>query len=177
MRLFLAINFSKEVKDQIMSVITRLKPSTVQGRFTLLDNLHLTLVFIGETNKVECIKQAMDAIDANCFDLQISGFGKFRRDGGDIYWLGVEKNESLYQIQKQLSDSLKRAGFAIENRAYKPHLTLGREVIPTREFNEKEFARTIPPMQMYVNRISLLESERINGKLTYTEIYGKELGK
>ncbi|MDF2514045.1 MAG: hypothetical protein K0S04_3911, partial [Herbinix sp.] len=34
-----------------------------------------------------------------------------------------------------------------------------------------DFEKSIQPLEMMVNKLSLMKSERINGKLVYTEIY------
>jgi RNA 2',3'-cyclic 3'-phosphodiesterase len=173
MRLFIAIQFTEEIKNQLCSSIERLKKDAVQGNFTLRENLHLTLVFIGETEKVKEVERAMDAVQMEPFLLNIGGFGKFNRDGGDIYWIGIEKDEKLLSIYKQLLSALTKAGFRLESREYNPHLTLGREVILKDGFDRSAFENAVPKMNMKVEKISLMKSERVNGKLTYTEIYCK----
>ena len=37
-------------------------------------------------------------------------------------------------------------------------------------FDLRAFGRTLPKVSMEIGRVSLMKSERINGKLTYTEI-------
>jgi 2'-5' RNA ligase len=175
MRLFIAINFTGEMKNQLCGAIRHLKEYAVQGNFTRCENLHLTLVFIGETAKVNEVKRAIDTVQAYPFTLNIGGLGKFRRDGGDIYWKGAEKTQELILVYQQLFDALTKVGFHLENREYKPHLTLGREVILKEDFDKDAFEKDIPNMSMQVQKISLMKSERINGKLTYTEIYAKDL--
>lgn len=175
MRLFIAINFNNKIKDSLCDTIQRLKKHAVQGNFTRCENLHLTLAFIGETTRVHTVKQTIDQVSAQTFELSFSGLGKFRRDGGDIYWIGVEKNIELSTINKQLCSGLLISGFPIENREFKPHLTLGRKVILDNSFDKNEFLKTILQMSMTVVKISLMKSERINGELTYTEIFYKDL--
>ena len=177
MRLFIAVNFNESIKINLSDIMERLKPYAVQGNFTPTENLHLTLVFLGEVepDRVDKITMAMEEVVTKSFLLKFSGFGHFRRDGGDIYWIGVEKNETLQDMQSQLTKLLIRAGFSIEERKFKPHLTIGRRIIFNNSFNEKEFSRTLPEMSMEVNHISLMKSERINGRLTYTEIFSRHL--
>lgn len=175
MRLFIAINFDQPVKDILVESIQNLKQHSKSGNFTHRENLHLTLVFIGETTKLDIIKKAMDKVDADKFILDISDFGSFKRNGGDIYWIGVEKNNTLLSIFNQLYKLISDYGFKIDNREYNPHLTFGREVILEDSFNIDEFINSLPKIQTQVKKISLMKSERINGKLTYTEIYKKDL--
>jgi len=177
MRLFIAINFDDQIKDNLYEVTQKLRSASTRENFTRRENFHLTVVFIGETNKVNTVKQIMDKICAEPFDITIGRLGKFQRNGGDIYWIGAERNENLFSIYKQLSRELTCAGFDIEKRSFKPHLTLGREVMLSEGFDENAFSKAIPSMTIKVERISLMKSERINGVLTYTEVYGKKLHK
>ncbi|MBB2181684.1 RNA 2',3'-cyclic phosphodiesterase [Lachnospiraceae bacterium MD1] len=176
MRLFVAVTFTESIKTAVYEVEERLRQYCNGGTFTNRENLHLTVVFIGETNRIEEVKQAMNGavskIAAEPFLITINGLGKFRRNEGDIYWMGIEKQEVLWKLQKALVKELKEAGFYdIDDREYKPHLTLGRRVRVKNDFHEKEFAKDIPSLKMEVGKISLMKSERVNGKLVYTEIY------
>ena len=177
MRLFIAINFSKEIKDILSLTIARLKDQSPKGSFTLRENLHLTLVFLGEVDpaKVALITKAMLELRADTFELSLQGLGNFRRNEGDIYWIGIEKNAMIDEIYLQLFRNLSQVGFELENRPFKPHLTIGRRVIINPDFDKREFDRSTPVMKMNIDRISLMKSERINGKLTYTEIFTREL--
>jgi len=176
-RLFIAINFNEEIKDKLSDIMQRLKKVALKGKFTHRENLHLTVVFIGEVapEKISSVKAAMDKLDVESFMLSINDLGSFKRDGGDIYWIGVGKNNTLSSINDQLFTELVKAGFRIEKREYKPHLTLGRQVVVDDNFDRNRFSKSIPAMKMEVKKISLMKSERINGKLTYTEIFSKTL--
>lgn len=175
MRLFVAVNFSEEIKDALQKDMARFAEYAVDGNFSRRQNLHLTVVFIGETEAVDKVKAAMDCIDAKQFSLYINGFGRFRRTGGDIYWRGIKPNKELEKIYGQLTKALIDSGFAIDVRPFKPHLTLGRQVVVKDGFDRYDFEKTLPKLRADVNRISLMKSERINGRLTYTEIYGIDL--
>jgi 2'-5' RNA ligase len=175
MRLFIAINFSSQVKSNLYNIAQKLKSFSTQGNFTGLDNFHLTLIFLGETTKINSIKQAMNKIDVLPFKFALRGLGKFHRRGGDIYWVGVEKNRYLLEVYNKLCEELADLGFDIEERDFKPHVTLGRKVILNSQFNYNEFIRNIFPITIEVDRISLMKSERINETLAYTEVYSKVL--
>lgn len=170
MRLFVAINFSAEIKIELLEYISRLKEISIKGKFTKADNLHLTLAFIGETNKINEAREAVSRITASPFVLCLDEVGIFKRESGDIRWIGVEKCIALLAVQKQVSDILQKNGFILESREFKPHITLGRDVVLRKA---PDF--TIKNLDMIVSRISLMKSERYEGELIYTEIYGKEL--
>ena len=176
MRLFIAVNFTDTVKDSLCETIRRLQNSALQGNFTRRENLHLTLAFLGETTKIDEIKRSMDQVNTEPFSLLIEGFGKFGRNGGDLFWVGVKNSEKLNFIYTRLWEELSKVGFVPEARAFKPHLTLGREVLVSNSFDRIEFEKSLVPIRMDVINFSLMNSERILGKLTYTEIYSKQLG-
>lgn len=176
-RLFIAINFDEATKNAIYNTMKRLQSYTEQGSYTYKENLHLTLVFIGElpVSKIDTIKACMDQIKSEPFTITIGGIGRFKRRGGDIYWIGVKKNPSLLSLYKQLCERLISSGFDIEDREYKPHLTIARRVIVSDDFCEAQFSKSVPNMDILVQNIYLMKSERIKGKLTYTPIYQKKL--
>ena len=175
MRLFISVNFNETVKRLICACIDCLKDCSARGNFTRSENLHLTLVFIGETSKVSEVKKAMEMVTAPPFELSLGGIGCFKRNGGNVFWLGVRKSSSLFFLQRQLCSSLQKAGFSPEDREFRPHLTLGREVFLSDGFNRDDFEKRIPPMNLTVSGISLMKSERIRGLLTYTELFSKPL--
>ena len=177
MRLFIAINLNDEIKDYLVSAIHELKKASSAGNFTHRENLHLTLVFLGELNpdRIGSIESAMSRVGGGPFRLSLSGFGRFKRRGGDIHWAGIEKSRELISIHKQLFSELEATGFIMEDREYSPHLTLGREVRLSDPSADIYCALAGESKEMTVSRISLMKSERINGKLTYTEVYGRDL--
>lgn len=163
------------MKDVLFYTRNELRNHTTSGKFIERDNLHLTLVFIGETNQEEVIKQAMeDAVkntNATPFQISMRGLGRFKRPEGDIYWVGVEKEDTLWRLQQELTTELKNRGLNIEDREYKPHLTLGRKVRVEKNFNKEEIENNMLPTMMEVAKISLMKSERVQGNMVYTEIY------
>jgi 2''-5'' RNA ligase len=161
--------------EALVTAIEGLKAGSLRGNFTRRLNLHLTLVFIGETSSVDDITAAMDKLDYEPFEISMGGFGKFKRTGGDIYWIGVDENSTLTSVYNKLYNELKAGGFQLESREYRPHLTLGREIVLNDSFDKRAYESTIPQMKMNVSKISLMKSERTGGKLTYTSVYEKEL--
>jgi len=167
MRLFTAINFTGATKSRLLDLRDELKKTSSDGSFSAPENLHLTLVFLGECNSAmaDAAKKVMDSVRFNPFEIEIDRVGRFSRDGGDIWWAGVKENKALLELQRDLASGFKAAGFEIENRKYNPHITLGRKVISS------EKARQIELFGETAGSVELMKSERINGKLTYTAIH------
>lgn len=109
MRLFIAIHFSSEIKNTLLSAIEELKEQTVSGNFTSPENLHLTLAFIGESDRVSEIRTVIDRCAAPPFEMAVAGTGHF----GNIYWAGIERNPKLKALAESLQAELRQSGFEI----------------------------------------------------------------
>jgi RNA 2',3'-cyclic 3'-phosphodiesterase len=93
--------------------------------------IHLTLQFLGEVAdpQVPPLTAVLDTLAAQpAFDFQIEGLGTFGSPRSPrIIWVGVRlPNPPLMSLQKACQDRLADLGFRPEERAFKPHLTLGR---------------------------------------------------
>ena len=167
MRLFIAIRFSREILDSLLRAQEQLRRSGARGNFSAPENLHLTLAFIGESSDTVTLRRVIDRAAGEAFPLAVSGMGRF----GDLWWAGVEKNPALELLAERLRSGCRAAGFRIDEKPFRAHVTLARELrsdVPPRV--------NLPRTEMTVTRVSLMKSERIGGKLTYTEVYGRELG-
>jgi len=169
MRLFFAINFNEATKQGLLALRDELRGDSSGGRFSLPENLHLTLAFLGECDGKQsaAAKSVLDAIGFEPFDIKIDCVGCFKRDGGDIWWAGVRENKILSDLQRTLTAGLCSKGFICDKRRYNPHITLGREIVTT------DNPRQIEPFGETLTSVELMKSERIGGKLTYTAIHTK----
>lgn len=175
MRLFIALNFCPKNKQLLDGIAQDLKALALAGRPVSKDNHHLTLAFIGESDAVEELSHCLDIAAGEQFQLIAAQLGAFHRSGGDIIWLGIKPQPELFALHGRLAAALKAAGFAVDNRPFKPHLTLLRQAIMPDDFDFRRYTVQMPLIRQTVNRVSLMKSERIAGNLVYTEIYGKEL--
>lgn len=170
MRLFVSVNFDAETVDFLYDKVKKLRREAVSISYSPRENLHLTLAFIGETDRVEAAKRALDKISSCKFDFFLSGLGKFPTPDGDIYWVGGEKTEKLTSLAVCVRKNLTDAGFSIDRKKFSPHVTLGRRVIciapPT---------FSVPKRSVSVSKISLMKSERVDGRMKYTEIHKVDL--
>ena len=101
-------------------------------RWVRTEGIHLTLKFMGniEAGMVDRVLEAMPAVASQFspFELAISGLGVFpnpRRPR--VLWSGVHgETETLATLQVAIDDALGELGLRKEQRAFSPHLTLGR---------------------------------------------------
>ena len=175
MRVFIAVNFPEQVKKRLALIQRELRAQFGRGNFTRLENLHLTLSFIGEVRPeaIAGITAAMNELAYEPIEFSLSGFGTFGRRG-DILWMGLRESSALCDVYEQLSAALERAGYPRESRKFSPHLTLAREVAKKSAFDIGEFAERIGAIDCRADAVSLMCSERVNGALVYREIYSKK---
>lgn len=176
-RLFIALNFKNEVKTQIKEIINKVKSNSIQGKFVNGEHIHLTLEFLGEIQnyRLNLIKEVMNQLEFEPFKFRLTKAGYFKRQEGNIYWLGIEKNDTLFEMQKRLHQSLMDKGFELEDREYKPHITLGRKVVLKDSFNIDELGDIIRKIDIDIGKVDLMKSEFINGNPKYSVIYSKPL--
>lgn len=174
MRLFYAVMLDEKCKRALGSCCRALGPYLERGRFTLSENLHLTLVFLGEAN-LDAAKSCLHRLQAAPFEIAIAGLGRFRQPGRDVLWAGVQPEEGLLRAQKNLETLARQAGFPVEDRPYRPHLTLAREVRLAPGTDLSGLDSLLPSRKMQVSAVSLMESRRENGRLRYIERERKSL--
>lgn len=171
MRLFYAVEFDEKTRDILIERQSILKSNAVKGNFTRRENLHLTLRFMGEMTSGDftVLKKIQDLVSERHgpFELEISDIGIFKRGQSSIVWAGIKENKDLLELQRDLEKEIAGNGFKPEDRPYKPHITLVREFIPNGDIDK--IIKEIKSFQhrLDVKSISLMESTRINGKLTY----------
>jgi len=175
LRLFVAINFPDEIRTIIATIRDTVNDLATSGRFSDTENLHLTLVFLGACNpdETETIKAVLYDTVFSEFSLVLDQVDRFRRKGGDTWWIGLKKNQRLFALQSDLSERIRQKGFILENRQYFPHISIGREI----RMNPRFILPQLQQVSFNVTSIELMKSEHINGKLTYTPIFSKNATK
>ncbi len=176
MRVFYAIEFEGGIKEYIYEKLLIVKNKSINGSFSRKENIHLTLKFIGEVNnnEIKTLSLALDQIAAgkDSFDLFMNRIGTFNRGNKSIIWIGTEKNRKLIWLYENLEEILFQSGYSKDTRGFSPHITLGRQVKlkPDEDLSDISIARNAR-----INKISLMESTRVKGVLTYIPVYTKEL--
>jgi RNA 2',3'-cyclic 3'-phosphodiesterase len=117
----------REGLARYISSCERLAP---QFRWTLEENLHLTVRFLGhvELSLAEAIAAGVAAAPPAAFVLQLGDAGAFKRGKlARVVWLGVRAGErEAAELAAMVEAECVRAGLEEENRRFQPHLTLAR---------------------------------------------------
>jgi len=125
MRLFVALDLPWELKQTLAALAINLNGA----RWVPAPNLHLTLRFIGDANRLQAeeIDHALSAVRARGFHLTLAGAGWFEKAGrANTLYIGVGRNEALLHLQTKIETALRRAGLIAERRRFTPHITLAR---------------------------------------------------
>ena len=176
MRLFVAVELPEDWKTALDRAVRDLRAGCTGITPTRRENFHLTLAFLGEVEGPGRAAAALDRVRAPCFDLRTAGPGRFRGRGGDLWWLGVEPDPGLMEVQRALAEALAEEGFRLEDRPFRPHLTLGRRVVTGKRFREEAWRAALPRLECRVEELTLMRSHRVEGVLTYTPLCRRALG-
>lgn len=163
MRIFIAIRFTEAFKSSILDAQDGLREYGVRGNYTQPENLHLTLAFIGETERVAEIKAAVDAVKFEPFVIRTGKLGCFN-GRSRVLWLGIEGEDKVKTIAQQLRRNLDKCGIDYAKGRFSPHITLVRQP------SEMPLDVEVESESMTVSEISVMNSERINGRLVYTAL-------
>lgn len=95
------------------------------------EKIHLTLKFLGNTDDsmIPEIKERLSKklSHYNAFYIKIVGVGCFPSPKRPrVLWIGMENSDLLKGIQKDIDAEVAGFGFAMEERPFSPHLTIGR---------------------------------------------------
>jgi 2'-5' RNA ligase len=157
----------------------QLKRSGADAGWTKPEGIHLTLKFLGEVleAKIDEIKNALaQAAGATSrFRLEIAGAGAFPNPKNPrVVWLGVLGDiDKLAMLQSSVEELLTAMGFDREERAFSPHLTLGRIKYLRPQYSWQKAIDSIKDIRLAafdVDHVSLMKSDLIPSGAVYTEI-------
>ncbi len=132
MRTFVAVDVSGDVVSRAGRMIERMKKNDIEARWAPLDNLHITLKFLGDVpvqrsaDICRVVERAAREVEPFTFICHgAGGYPNFERPR--VLWMGVtEGRAELIGLQNTVEVALADIGFRVENRSFTPHVTLGR---------------------------------------------------
>ena len=129
MRLFTAIDIPTDVKEQILTLLNRLRP-LAKISWSPVENLHITIKFICEwpEPRLDEMKRALTAVPPlPAFDIEVRGLGWFPNPRHPrVFWVGVAGGQPLQALAQATEQAVAGLGVPVEQRPYSPHLTLAR---------------------------------------------------
>lgn len=173
-RLFIGVALTEGARWTIDQHVRRWMPEGVPGRAVPAANWHLTLRFLGATgaDQLASIVRHLRAAElGEGFDAGFGGLGAFSRPrSARVLWIGltdgVERMKTLARIAE---DAARAAGFAAEEKPFKPHLTLSR-IQPPRDVTRA--IQDVPPLElrMPVREVVVFRSHLGGGPARYEAI-------
>jgi 2'-5' RNA ligase len=186
-RAFIAIDIPDDVRVAIEEAQARLKRTnlSVKISWTKLANLHLTLQFLGDVEKVvvDKLKPALRLVAAQHqpFELSVRGAGAFPDEKRPrVVWVGCDDTGNrLKALALAVQDATQPLGFLAERREFSAHLTLGRIKLPR---PDAALTRAIDSLKdttfgtLRVGAIHLFESQLHPEGSIYTKLSSHALG-
>jgi 2'-5' RNA ligase len=174
-RLFIALKIPDEVKNNLLDVCHEINESSEFFKWEKPEKIHLTLKFIGEVEEelVSSIAKEIAFVeDYNSFNFNVTTFGFFYRNGlSRILWAGLQTDESIQKLVKQLNERLSIFSIPVERRKFKPHLTMLRlKKDPSKEFIQKFEEYSFDNWNFSSSEITLIKSELLSTGARYTDI-------
>src|SRR4030095_8813386 len=137
-RSFVSILLPDDLRESIAATVETLRPLGTAVAWVPLQNLHVTLQFLGNQTE-ERLAEAADALHeagAGCAPLAVTfhGIGAFPGlERPRILWVGMAQGVlEVRALQARVADALAERGFPREERAWHPHLTIGRVFVERR---------------------------------------------
>lgn len=170
MRLFIAINLPKEVKDYLWELKEEFRDL---GKFNFIakKNYHITLKFLGDVkeDKLEDIKQKLSKIKFSSFEDSLNKLGCFNNR---VLWINLNQKENVLKLAKLIDQE-----FMEKEQRFSDHITLAR-IKNIKKKNEfiKKLEIKIKPIKFKISSFELMKSDlsKDGPKYTVLETYSLE---
>jgi 2'-5' RNA ligase len=187
-RAFIAIDLSPEIQGRLENVLQnyRAQLPDVPVRWVPASNIHLTLKFLGDVSlsNLDLLTEMMDKEISSHrqFDISVGGSGAYPSTRQPrVVWVGVEAPMELTAIQNGIEMTTARLGYSREERAFSPHLTLGRVSRNATSQDVKAISKALETIRVgflgatCVEKVHLYRSDLQPTGAVYTQIYSSTL--
>ncbi|MCE0761307.1 RNA 2',3'-cyclic phosphodiesterase [Pseudonocardia kujensis] len=128
MRAFVALVPPPEAVAELVDAVATVRGDHRGVRWTPPEQWHLTLAFLGEVDgaTLDGVAAGLAAVAARAapVELALAGAGRF---GERVLWTGfVGDTDALAALAAGVAAAARAAGVALEDRAFRAHLTLAR---------------------------------------------------
>jgi 2'-5' RNA ligase len=175
-RIFVAINLPDEIKRELLSYERRWK--NLHIKWTNFYNLHITLEFLGEVNRygLNKILQAIEktALEVKPFDIKLDKI-VLGPDSAQakMFWVTVCVDDNIIKLKSLINENLKFYNFDLEEREFKPHITLARA--RGNQLKGKQTNIILKNMKFKTESIEVMQSQLHPGGAKYKVVESFEL--
>lgn len=132
-RTFIALDVERFTRDRLAGLQERLAAEGAAAKWVEPENLHLTLLFLGEVDMREipnvCREVERAAAECRPFAMTLAGTGAFPspRHPRILIVHVTEGADEIIELHDKIESRLLELGsYRREDRPFKPHLTIGR---------------------------------------------------
>lgn len=187
LRAFIAVEIPLSIRQAILDQTEFLRAALGSiVRWVPLDNMHLTLKFIGDVSpaNVDMLSQMLINETTGCepFSMDIGGLGSFptpRR--ARVIWVGIRAPTALASLQRGLESAAARLGYEEEARPFSPHLTIGRVRQQVSASEQQQVRAALEKAQVSalgvaeVTAVHLFKSDLKSSGAEYTRLFSAPL--
>jgi RNA 2',3'-cyclic 3'-phosphodiesterase len=166
-RVFIAVKIDAGagLLDMISDLRETLRDEKI--KWTETENFHITIAFLGETeeDKVKAVSNMLKEVSegSGAFEMLIKGAGVFKNfNDPRVLWTTIEPSGKLNGLFESVMPGLRRIGINQEERAFRPHLTLGR----IKSINDKERFKALIEKYMNIE----LQKQQVNEVILYESV-------
>ena len=149
-----------------------------EASWSRIENIHLTLKFFGNVEESGLVKIAKagerTVADFSPFDIFIKSSGSFPKPTqARVLWIGVEDpTGKLSELNRNFENECSSEGFAREDRAFRPHLTIARirKPVGARTLAEMHQKLGFSSIKLTVNELVVFRSELSSKGSNYTSL-------
>lgn len=168
-RLFFSLKFTQAQQQQLLPYQTQALALSNSARAVAVDNLHLTLFFLGLTDAQtkQQLLVAAQQIQLPRFKLTLDYLACFSKPK-ILYLAPSQIPTELSALQQQLSEVCKAHGFNDMHDSYRPHITLARHGV-------YDGTVAVAPLNLSISEFALYLSESHHGKVQYRPLHMVQL--
>lgn len=174
-RTFIAIPLPEEVQHHLGTMSAAWSEQIPEGavRWVKPHLMHATLRFLGNTDQalISRLSATLDEVASKhrAFTISLDRPGCFPNSRRPrVVWVGLQGEMEAAQGLKQAVDqALVPLGWELEDRSFRPHLTVGR-VKDSRKVRGCPWEAEIKPLPILVDSIHLIESDLQRSGPVYT---------
>ncbi|MGV3465629.1 MAG: RNA 2',3'-cyclic phosphodiesterase [Heyndrickxia sp.] len=137
---FFALLLPQHIKNYLQEKCEQIKMEFPFKKWVHPEDYHITLAFLGHALEDQLEKADMYIKDklqhSNGFELTLQKLGGFgRQESPRIFWADTKESQELNNVRKLVYDSCSKAGFQLDPRPFKPHITLARNWLGNDRFS------------------------------------------
>jgi RNA 2',3'-cyclic 3'-phosphodiesterase len=164
---FFAVKIPQETKLILNQKKETLKEILPFNRWVHHEDLHITLAFLGNA-PTEKLSTAINNVrlalsQSQGFQLELNKLGIFGKiESPRIFWVDTKDSNELQNVRTKVFTACTGAGFQLETRQFKPHITLARKWAGDQPFHKNllDVWRELQPepLSFKVNEVVLYQT-------------------